>query len=337
MLAAIAPPGSPRPRLPAPARLQERLDSEGLRVEVRPAEGALGLRLAGPAEGAPDLALTLRVGPSPLAGREDPALAQSLELAMATTVPEALLLDWGEGGFPPEAWPELLRMLRLAAPPGALLMDVERLRPLRGPTTPFFHVELEASGAARTRGLARAGLPELTAPGLAPGSGDAVAELLRALARDWMRGARPALGEPFVAPDGAHLIALSPEHARARLGLPPGEAPEHPTLALLTVQGAPLSDLFRREARAPVAEPELLPTPEARLPLPPLALGALSLLLPGVGQIALGQTGKGALMLALTPVTLGLLGLLNLFAAVDATRIARRLERGEPVGPWTIL
>jgi TM2 domain-containing membrane protein YozV len=65
----------------------------------------------------------------------------------------------------------------------------------------------------------------------------------------------------------------------------------------------------------------------------------LSLLLPGVGQIYLGQVVKGIAMIAggiiLTAITGGLAGIVVWFVGVfDAIKIGRKLEAGKSVGEW---
>ncbi len=70
-------------------------------------------------------------------------------------------------------------------------------------------------------------------------------------------------------------------------------------------------------------------------PSPSPAGAALrSLLLPGWGQWALGQTGRGALIALGALPTACLCGFFNLFAAVDAWSLARKAGRGEVIGPY---
>ena len=79
-----------------------------------------------------------------------------------------------------------------------------------------------------------------------------------------------------------------------------------------------------------VAAPPPLPASEH-----PRALVALiSFVLPGAAQIWLGQRTKGSTMLVIGLLTCGGLGLLSVASAVDAWRLAGRLERGERPGPW---
>ncbi|MCB9791150.1 MAG: hypothetical protein H6741_00330 [Alphaproteobacteria bacterium] len=342
----LPPSGGKASPLSRPERVAPALDGLGLETlasHALPVEGAgwaqaLQLREA---EGAP-LSLTLRWGPSPLAGRRDPALQQSLELAMATTAPEALQLQPTLGPQPAATWALTLRLAWALAPRGATLVDLELLRPLRRDTRAFFLLRPAAVGEVRSLGLARAGFPELRASGLTPGvertfvkalrptveawlaAGDAEAEVRGpggvALERVWGdEGAGPT-ATATAATDTASPCTASPEPEAIRPGPPASPGPAAPSTPL-----------------APSDAPPARPGDPAPPAFPPLALAALSLILPGVGQIVLGQTGKGVLLLALTPVTLGLLGLLNLFAAVDAYLQAGRLRRGEPVGPWSVL
>ena len=74
-------------------------------------------------------------------------------------------------------------------------------------------------------------------------------------------------------------------------------------------------------------------------PLPaaehPRALAALiSFVLPGAAQIWLGQRRKGTLLLAVSLVTCGGLGMLSLLSAIDAWKLAGRLASGERPGAW---
>ncbi len=69
-------------------------------------------------------------------------------------------------------------------------------------------------------------------------------------------------------------------------------------------------------------------------PCSPLLAGLLSLLLPGLGQIYIGQKKKGAVLLAVSLLTCFWMGLANLVAAADAWSLARKLSSGEPIRPW---
>ena len=60
----------------------------------------------------------------------------------------------------------------------------------------------------------------------------------------------------------------------------------------------------------------------------------LSLFLPGLGHVWLGQRSKGAILFVGALFTCGLLGLLNVLSALDALWLARKLGRGESIGVW---
>ena len=60
----------------------------------------------------------------------------------------------------------------------------------------------------------------------------------------------------------------------------------------------------------------------------------LGLFLPGLGHVYLGQKAKGALIFAGALLTACLLGLVGVYAALDGLHLARKLNRGEPIGPW---
>jgi TM2 domain-containing membrane protein YozV len=67
-------------------------------------------------------------------------------------------------------------------------------------------------------------------------------------------------------------------------------------------------------------------------PKDPIIALLLSLfLLGGTGQIFLGQTTKGIVLIAATIVTCGLAGILG---AIDAYMIAKRLQEGNSVDEW---
>jgi len=72
----------------------------------------------------------------------------------------------------------------------------------------------------------------------------------------------------------------------------------------------------------------------------PVLAGLLSLVLPGAGQIYIGQKLKGGVLLALSLLTCGLLGLLNILLAIDAWGLARRMSKGKAIKrfeAWWIL
>jgi len=69
-------------------------------------------------------------------------------------------------------------------------------------------------------------------------------------------------------------------------------------------------------------------------PKSPGLMCVLSLLIPGLGQILLGQTVKGIVMIVVTAATCGLCGLMYVIAPIDAYKIAKKLQEGNPVGNW---
>jgi len=77
-------------------------------------------------------------------------------------------------------------------------------------------------------------------------------------------------------------------------------------------------------------------------PKDPVLMGVLSALIPGLGQIILGQTAKGIVMLVVaTFLTVGTCGWglllypLNwVVSGLDAYKIATKLKQGNPVGGW---
>jgi len=66
----------------------------------------------------------------------------------------------------------------------------------------------------------------------------------------------------------------------------------------------------------------------------PTYAAVASLVLPGAGQLWVGQTTKGVGMLIIAVFTLSLCGLLNVIAAFDAFQVASRRARGETLGEW---
>ncbi len=86
----------------------------------------------------------------------------------------------------------------------------------------------------------------------------------------------------------------------------------------------------------PLVPPPAKPVVAVPLGPDPWVAGLASLLLPGVGQIYAGQARKGGVLILLAFLTCMGLGTLNLVTAVDAYRVARRRERGEVLGPWTL-
>lgn len=69
-----------------------------------------------------------------------------------------------------------------------------------------------------------------------------------------------------------------------------------------------------------------------RSDLSPLAVAVVSLLLPGVGHLWIGQRKKGALIVVGGFFTCWICGLWNLLAAADSWGLARKLVSGQPIG-----
>lgn len=74
-------------------------------------------------------------------------------------------------------------------------------------------------------------------------------------------------------------------------------------------------------------------------PRPAGWMAVLSFLLPGLGQIVVGQVKKGFAVLGgsivLAAITaFALMPIIWIAVCVDAYQVARRLEGGEPVGEW---
>ncbi|MEO7995563.1 MAG: zinc ribbon domain-containing protein [bacterium] len=97
------------------------------------------------------------------------------------------------------------------------------------------------------------------------------------------------------------------------------------------------------ESGAATPEPHRAPPPAKisarRGILPPPVYAIVSLAVGGAGQVMLGQTIKGVVMMTVS-LTLALLTQGNaafvLFpiAAIDAFLLARKLNDGLPIGPW---
>jgi len=66
----------------------------------------------------------------------------------------------------------------------------------------------------------------------------------------------------------------------------------------------------------------------------PILAAVLSGFFPGVGQMMAGQGAKGFVMLIVALFTCGLMGVLNMVAAIDAYLIAEKKNAGKPVGEW---
>lgn len=80
--------------------------------------------------------------------------------------------------------------------------------------------------------------------------------------------------------------------------------------------------------QVPMAQPPRYITPTNQNPT---VAAIVSFFLPGVGQMMLGQTGKGAIILGVALFTAGFCGLINVLAVVDALAIGGKLKRGQPV------
>jgi len=60
----------------------------------------------------------------------------------------------------------------------------------------------------------------------------------------------------------------------------------------------------------------------------------LSFFFPGVGQMILGQTTKGAVMLGASIFTGYMCGILSIIGAIDAHKIGKKMEAGRAVEEW---
>jgi hypothetical protein len=85
-------------------------------------------------------------------------------------------------------------------------------------------------------------------------------------------------------------------------------------------------------------------------PKDPIVMGVLSLFLPWLGQLLIGQVAKAVILFFVVPVVLGffilvtaglglilvpfLLPLLNVAAAIDAYLLAKKLQEGRAIGQW---
>lgn len=76
-------------------------------------------------------------------------------------------------------------------------------------------------------------------------------------------------------------------------------------------------------------------TPSAAAPNE-VMVAIASLIIPGLGQLLVGQALKGILLFVVCMATAGLCGIVNIFAAIDAYFIAQRLARGETVSDFQV-
>ncbi len=60
----------------------------------------------------------------------------------------------------------------------------------------------------------------------------------------------------------------------------------------------------------------------------------ISLFLPGLGHVYLGQKAKGIIIFVGSCLTCGVLGLASLYCALDAIYLTRKFQRGEPIGRY---
>ena len=128
-----------------------------------------------------------------------------------------------------------------------------------------------------------------------------------------------------------------PDERRAARTMVPPDLPEGleeesaPTVAVVT----------RPEIDAAVGKTPIKAVVRAApVPAEPVAqvsgglAAVISLFLPGAGQIYLGQTVKGGVMLVLALVSCGCFGLINLIAAADAWMLASKRNQGKQLGDW---
>lgn len=94
---------------------------------------------------------------------------------------------------------------------------------------------------------------------------------------------------------------------------------------------------------SPAAGPATPPAPPAPRPLAapvsatapsPVIAVILSFVLPGAGEIYVGQLTKGIVLAVVGVPTLGCCGILSLVTAVDSYLLAQRRQRGETIGDW---
>jgi len=78
---------------------------------------------------------------------------------------------------------------------------------------------------------------------------------------------------------------------------------------------------------------QIMPSSPPKDPIIALVLSAL--LGGGAGQIYLGQTVKGIVLIVATVVSCGILGIIAVpLGAIDAYLIAKKLQEGNPVDDW---
>lgn len=255
---------------------------------------------------------------------------------------------------------------------GRVLLDVWReaaeLKP--PPLQDCYAVRVvERDGVAwlHTRGLPRWGCFELEILGVPASQADAARQLIDAVAA--MLVPMAALPPPWRAiyfSNGAGFAWVPQEHISERLASDlPGQmrsdrrALKHATVALVSPYFQP--ELFAEIVAMPPpptaqAEPqtaalsssamEASPAIDSSVPaLAPagataagpgaLPAALLSLFLPGLGQILLGQTLKGAVMFGASVVTCYGLGLWPLLAAIDAWVLAERRQQ-RALGEWEV-
>jgi TM2 domain-containing membrane protein YozV len=125
---------------------------------------------------------------------------------------------------------------------------------------------------------------------------------------------------------------VAPEPGAPEVGTPPvtpgwpDSVPEVPATGL-----KPLKPVIR-------PMPPSLTQPEIVADAPNATVAALlSLLVPGLGQLYLGQGQKGTVLVIAGLITgcgLGSFGILNLICGIDAWFLAERKRKGETLGPW---
>lgn len=97
-------------------------------------------------------------------------------------------------------------------------------------------------------------------------------------------------------------------------------------LARTSTTAAPTSTAVAPTAPAPR-------TPTVAGPSPIIAV-ILSIVLPGAGEIYVGQVTKGIVLAVVGVPTLGCCGILTLITAADSYLLAQRRQRGETIGDW---